>query len=260
MRCMARVRLIHWHAEEAAELGAMLEKAGHSVEARPLETGNFAKIRARPPDVYVISLDRLPSHGREVAFALRESKTTRTVPIVFAGGAQDKVERIRSSLPDASYTPWSHIRSAVRNAIAQPPAAPIVPSARATGYSGTPLPRKLGIKPGSTLALVRAPQDFEATLGELPEGVEIRKSTRGTVDLAVWFPRSRADLVDRLDAMEHLVGDGTLWIAWPKKSSGVATDLTEPIVREAGLAAGLVDSKICAIDETWSGLRFTRRR
>lgn len=257
---MARVRLIHWHAEEAAELGALLERAGHSVEARPLETGNFAKLRARAPDVYVISLDRLPSHGREVAFALRDSKTTRNVPIVFAGGSEDKVDKIKASLPDATFTAWSNIRSAVRKALAHPLAAPIVPSARDTGYSGTPLPKKLGIKPDSTLALVRAPEDFEATLGELPDGVEIRKQARGHVDLAVWFPISRADLVDRVGAMDQLVGEGTLWIAWPKKSSGVATDLSEPIVREAGLAAGLVDSKVCAIDETHSGLRFTRRR
>ncbi len=257
---MARVRLIHWHAEEAAELGAVLEKAGHAVESRPLETGSYAKLRVRPPDVYVISLDRLPSHGREVAFALRESKATRHIPIVFAGGQEAKVERIKQALPDATYTAWSNIRSAVRKALAQLPAQPIVPSARPTGYSGTPLPRKLGIKPGSTLALVKAPADFETTLGELPEGVEIRKHARGTADLAVWFPSSRAELDDKLPAMDRLVGDGTLWIAWPKKSSGITTDLSEPVVREAGLAAGLVDSKVCAIDETYSGLRFTRRR
>src|SRR5688572_21352178 len=110
---MARVRLIHWHAEEAAELGILLENAGHAVEARPLETGSYAKLRTRAPDVYVISLDRLPSHGREVAFALREAKATRHIPIVFAGGQAAKVERIQSALPDAIYTPWEKIRGAV---------------------------------------------------------------------------------------------------------------------------------------------------
>lgn len=257
---MARVRLIHWHAGEAASLAELLEKAGHAVEARPLETGNFAKARTRPPDVYVISLDRLPSHGREVAFALRESKATRHVPIVFAGGAEGKVDKIKAALPDATYATWTQIRSAVRKAIAQAPANPIVPSGRASGYSGTPLPKKLGIKPDSTLALVRAPANFESTLGELPEGVEIKKQARGRADLAVWFPSSLADLVDRIAAMDRLVGDGTLWIAWPKKTSGIVTDLSDDSVREAGLAAGLVDSKTCAIDETYSGLRFTRRR
>jgi len=128
------------------------------------------------------------------------------------------------------------------------------------GYSGTPLPRKLGIKEGMTLALIAAPSDFVGTLGALPDAVTIRHGARGRADLAVWFPKSRADLVRRVDMMDRLVGEGTLWIAWPKKASGVKTDLTDGVVRQVGLSAGLVDSKTCAIDATFSGLRFTRRR
>ncbi|HEX9993978.1 MAG TPA: DUF3052 family protein [Acidimicrobiales bacterium] len=128
------------------------------------------------------------------------------------------------------------------------------------GYSGTPLPRKLGIKEGSTLALLGAPDGLAALLEPLPAGVLLRRSTRGTADVILLFTTSRDDLARRLPAAQRaLHPDGGLWVAWPKKASGVATDLTENVVRELGLAAGLVDNKVCAIDETWSGLRLVVR-
>ncbi len=129
------------------------------------------------------------------------------------------------------------------------------------GYSGTPLPKKLGMKPGATVALVGAPADFEKTLGALPEGACLRAGLRGEADLIVAFVRSRAELRKQLPALARRCGAGAgLWLAWPKKSSGVATDLSEDAVRAAGLAAGLVDFKVCAIDATWSGHRFAPRR
>jgi hypothetical protein len=124
------------------------------------------------------------------------------------------------------------------------------------GYSGTPLPQKLGIKPGSAVALVGAPEGFAASLGPLPAGASL--GGHRTADLAVWFVRSSADL--RPDRIDRLADGRPLWIAWPKKASGVRTDLNENVVRDAGLARGLVDTKVCAIDETWSGLLFRRRR
>jgi hypothetical protein len=133
-------------------------------------------------------------------------------------------------------------------------------SPQPAGYSGTPLPRKLGIKPGVRLALIGAPPDFDQTLGELPGAVSVRRRLRGPVDVIVLFVRSTAELDRRFEsakaALDHA---GGLWIAWPKRSSGIATDLTENVARELGLAAGLVDNKVCAIDEVWSGLRFVYR-
>jgi hypothetical protein len=128
--------------------------------------------------------------------------------------------------------------------------------AAVAGYSGTPLPKKLGIKPGSTIALVGAPAGFE--VGELPEDASVRLDARGRADLVVWFVRSRREL--RPERLARLADGRPLWIAWPKRASGVETDLTENVVRDAGLAQGLVDTKVCAIDETWSGLLFWRRR
>ena len=128
------------------------------------------------------------------------------------------------------------------------------------GYSGTPLPRKLGIKPGAVVVLVGAPRDFEHTLGDLPEGTKLRRGARSKCDLAIWFPKGRRDLEAKVKQMGTYAGGDGIWIAWPKQASGMKTDLTQTLVRNAGLAVGLVDFKICAIDETYSGLKFTWRK
>jgi hypothetical protein len=130
----------------------------------------------------------------------------------------------------------------------------------AAGYSGTPLARKLGIKADSRLALIGAPDGFEAVLGELPSGVRTGRRARRPLDVIVAFFVSAAELERRLPALSRVLEpSGGLWIAWPKRSSGVQTDLGDGVVRELGLAAGLVDNKVCAIDEVWSGLRFVYR-
>jgi hypothetical protein len=130
-----------------------------------------------------------------------------------------------------------------------------------SGYSGTPLPRKLGIKPGHRLLVLGAPERFEEeTLGVLPEGVEVRRRASGTADVIVAFYVRRAELGQRLPGLrERMEPTAGLWIAWPKRASGVATDLTEDVVRELALANTLVDNKVCAIDEIWSGLRLVIR-
>jgi hypothetical protein len=127
------------------------------------------------------------------------------------------------------------------------------------GYSATPLPQKLGIKEGHRVALIQAPAGFREVLGTLPTGATI--ATRGMFDVLVVFVTLRAELVAQLAAarprMQQAAG---LWIAWPKQSSGVATEVTENLVRELALPTGLVDNKVCAIDATWSGLRLVIRR
>ena len=128
------------------------------------------------------------------------------------------------------------------------------------GYSGTPLPRKLGIKEGSAVAFANAPAEFAAALGPLPDSVTLKRRAVRPLDVAVAFFTRRAALERRLDSLARAVHpDGGLWIAWPKRSSGVETDLTEDVVRDLGIAAGLVDNKVCAIDATWSGLRLVYR-
>jgi hypothetical protein len=129
------------------------------------------------------------------------------------------------------------------------------------GYSGTPLAKKLGIKEGHVVALLRAPKGFDATLDGLPAGVSVRKRATGTADVVVSFHTERTDLDARVpQLLEVLDIDGGLWIAWPKKASKVPTDITEDTVREVFLPLGLVDNKVCAIDHVWSGLRVVWRK
>ena len=135
-------------------------------------------------------------------------------------------------------------------------------AATMAGYSGTPLPQKLGLKPGARLGLWAAPNSFARTLGALPAGVTSTDAARGSspLDVLVCFAASRVDLVRLLPkAQQRLEPNGGLWICWPKKASGIVTDVTERDVRNLGLAAGLVDNKVCAIDEIWSGIRLVVR-
>ncbi len=128
------------------------------------------------------------------------------------------------------------------------------------GYSGKPLVEKLGVKPGHRLALLEAPPGFEDVLGALPEGVVPTATLGRAHDLIVLFVTSRARLEKRFAAAaKRLDPAGGLWVSWPKRASGVATDVTEDVVREVALAAGLVDVKVCAVDETWSGLKCVVR-
>jgi hypothetical protein len=132
---------------------------------------------------------------------------------------------------------------------------------RPAGYSGTPLAKKLGFKPGMAAAYVGAPEGFDELLGDLPGGVTVRRQLRGPVDLIVCFVTARRDLEKRLPRLRAaLRPDGMLWIGWPKRASGVPTDMTEDVVREVALPTGLVDTKVAAIDETWSGLRLVIRK
>jgi hypothetical protein len=128
------------------------------------------------------------------------------------------------------------------------------------GYSGTPLPKKLGIKEGHDVAFVSAPDGLRETLGELPDGVHVKSRATGPLDVIVLFVTRRAELERRFDRLRAAMDPGAgFWVAWPKRSSGVKTDMTEDVAREVALANGLVDNKVCAIDDTWSGLRLVIR-
>jgi len=128
------------------------------------------------------------------------------------------------------------------------------------GYSGTPLPKKLGIKGGFKVQFVDAPQDVLAELKPAMAGCPVARGSEDAVDFAMIFSSSRSSLRQQFrNTAKRLQPAGTLWVSWPKKSSGVETDLDENVVREIGLSAGLVDVKVCAVSEVWSGLKFVRR-
>lgn len=257
---MQRIRLIHWNVAEAEEKAAKLRLAGYRVDFEPLTAAVLRDLKRSPPAAVVIDLSRLPGQGRDMGLAVRHAKATRGVPLVFVGGDSYKVGQIRQQLPDAVYTAWGRIRGALKRAIAKPLTDPVVPESVLVGYAGTPLPRKLGIKENSVVALIDAPHGFEQEIGALPPGVTFRSTVRGRSDLIIWFVKSGKDLSRRIVRMAELTGRGGIWIAWPKKASGMTTDLTQAVVRKLSLAADLVDYKICSIDSTWSGLKFARRK
>lgn len=128
------------------------------------------------------------------------------------------------------------------------------------GYSGTPLPKKLGIKPGFRVHFFHAPADVRAELSEELQSCELGQDERSALDFAMVFTASKVELSKEFKRITRILAPaGMLWVSWPKKSSGVATDLNENVVREIGLAEGLVDVKVCAVTEVWSGLKFVRR-
>ncbi len=257
---MARVHLIHWQAAEAQERARLLRAAGHAVVCHTRMDGEGLRaLRSDPPEVFIIDLSRAPSQGGAIAIWLRQQKATRHVPLVFIEGEPGKTQRVRAMLPDATFTPWARVRSALRGALKNRPEKPVRPNVMAP-YAGTPLPRKLGLKAGVTIALLGAPVGFERTLGALPAGATLRRDGRGRAEIVLLFVTSRAALTRGFPRAARTLADGgRLWLVWPKQASGIATDVTQNVVRAFGLERGFVDYKISAIDPTWSGLCFARR-
>jgi hypothetical protein len=186
-------------------------------------------------------------------------KGTRHVPIIFVAGDPEKVEKIMDLLPDASYCNWDDIVGAVKEAVQAGTEDPVVPDSAFAAYAGKPLVDKLGVKAGSRVALVDAPSGFAEKLGELPEGAVLVSGADEGADLAVWFVPSGAGLLTDLKAIVAASKRAPVWIAWPKGGAAAEGDLTQQVVRETLMAAGLVDYKICSIDRDWSGLLFTWR-
>jgi CheY-like chemotaxis protein len=260
MAGMRRVVLIHWKPAEGEVHAEALRQAGIAVEVVAPKDGRAVRaLGSRAPDAFLIDLSRLPSQGQAVGIELRKTAGSRRVPLVFVGGEEAKVQRVFRVLPDAAFLSWAELPGSLEAAVRGAPARPAAPDAMA-GYSGTPLPKKLGIRASSVVALLGAPEGFEAKLAPLPDGVRLQRRARAA-DRVLFFVDSVASLGRRFDAASRAVEEGGgLWIIWPKKASLIRTDVTETAVREFGLAAGWVDYKICAVDETWSGLQFARRR
>ena len=255
---MTTLHLIHWKREEGEQRAQLLRAAGYAV-FYDAATGPalLHRLRADSPAAVVIDLTRLPSQGREVGVALRHSKATRAIPLVFVGGEPEKAAVVQRLLPDAAFTEWGRIKTAVKRAIAHPPAVPVATGSVFEAYRSTPLVKKLGIKPDSVVGLVNAPSGFPEVLGELPAGARLCRGGGARCHLRIWFVRA-ADELQR--DLARVAVDQPTWIVWPKKSGGAATDLNQQVVRKTGLAGGLVDYKICRIDETWAGLLFRRRK
>jgi hypothetical protein len=258
---MPQIRLVCWDPDAARQHARVLKKAGFTVDASTLSTSRLiGQFRDHPPAVILIDLDRLPSHGRAVAVMLRGSKSTCYIPIVFAGGSEDKVQRAREQVPGATFTDWPGAARALKKASKGRPAPAIPRKSYMQQYEGSSLVKKLGFQPNMRAALLGAPDGFEEQLGELPEGVELETRMSPQTKMAIWFVRSLRELADTDYLSARLPGGASVWIVYPKQTSRFKVDFTQNDVRGLGLAAGLVDYKICAVDSDWTGLKFTRKR
>ena len=255
---MKTVRLIHWNEDEGLERQQQLEAFGFSTgfDAGDV-TQTLRAIRSAAPDAVVIDLSRMPSHGREVARVLRSAKTTRHIPLVFVDGEKDKVAATKALLPDACYTTWGRLKTALPKAIANPAKTPVAPT---DAMSAKPTSTKLGLRAAQKVCVVGAPKGFVDGLKPRPAKVTFTARADSSSDLYLCFVRSARELQSHVLTLSETIDRQTLWMIWPKKASGVKSDLDGNIVRETGLSAGWVDFKVCSIDQTWSGLAFKRRR
>ena len=248
---MARIRLVHWKAAEAAALLDALRGGGHSVEYdEKVNSTDFRAFRQSPPDAFVIDLSRMPSHGREVAIYFRGQKAMRQVPILFVDGEPEKVAGIQKVLPDAVYTTSARVRSALREALKNRPASPVVPMQMMERYATRTVAQKLGIAVGTVAAVIDPPRNYAAVIGELPEGAVLEENPAAACAVTLWFVHGA-----QLPAVRKLAARTKLWILWRK--GGV---VTQHVVRESAAAVGLVDYKICALHEGWSGMLFAVKK
>lgn len=254
------IRLVHQRAEEAAPRVASLRKLGFDALYDPItSTPLFRAIDARPPAAIVIDLTRMPSHGLHIGHALRRRKTTRFIPLVFAGGEAEKVDKVRALLPDAVYCEWDAIGDAIRHAAGNAPDRPVVPPEMSISKPGRLLVDKLGVKPDMKVVLIDAPRHAESLIEPLPEGAGIVHG-REKGDLLIWFAGDPDLFHSSLAEVFRIAGSVPVWIAWPKQASPSFAGLTQNLIRQTSIDLGWVDYKICSIDATWSGLLFQRRK
>jgi len=253
---MPSVRLCHWRESEAAPLIDILRKAGYTVDyPGDKANGSFRSLREKPAFAVVIDLTRLPSHGRHVAAEIRATKSIRHIPIVFVDGDQEKVDRIRQEIPDAVYTSRTRLAAALKRA--KPLVDPVAP-ARIMNRTDRTTAEKLGIKAGSRVALIDPPADYMRVLGKLPKDASLEEEPEEPLPLTLWFVREPDGYLAGLGRIRKLALTSRIWIVYPKGKT--TTGLTQGLVREAALSVGLVDYKVCSVNEVWTGLLFTRKK
>lgn len=263
-RAAQLVRLICWNDELAQQRAKEIAKLGYRVEASSLRGSSafISHIRSLNPAVVVIDLDRLPSHGREVAIVLRGSKTTRHVPVVLAGGVEEKVTRLRAELPDAVFTSWEKLAGTLKKSLASPPIEPMQLTPHMQRWQNSPLTRKLGISANMKVALIGGTEDgIEEIIGELPDGASLSSRIISGTQLVLYVAHSLRELEAAVDhAKAHLPEGASFWVIHPKTSAKLHADFNQNDVRNLALGRGFVDYKVCAVDSQWSGLKFARRR
>ncbi len=255
---MRRVRLFHWNSKEAAALTAKLRAAGfevmHNAESQSPSVRELKESRAV---AVVVDLSRLPSHGKYVGAWVRGSKSTRHLPSVFVGGDVEKVAAIQKQMPDALYSSVAGVGAALKKAIKNPVKEPVVPRQMMATAPGRTAAQKMGIRAGATVGLIDPPGDYLKVLGVLPDGVVLEEDSRGGCAVTVWFVHDPGEYEAALPSRRLLAAKSRLWIVWQK---GRRDGLNGNFVREAALALGLVDYKICSLDGVWTAMVFAVKK
>jgi hypothetical protein len=255
---MRRVRLFHWKSTEAPALITKLRAAGfEAVHRAETQSPSVRELKESGAVAVVIDLSRLPSHGKYVGAWLRGSKTTRHIPLVFVGGEAEKVMAIKKQMPDAVYTSVAGVGAALKKAIAQPPRDPVVPRQMMETSPGRTAAQKMGIREGSVVGLIDPPADYLKVLGVLPDGVVLEEDSQQVCPVTVWFVHDPGEYEAALVSRRALAAKSHLWIVWQK---GRRDGLNGNFVREAALAMGLVDYKICSLDGLWTGMVFAVKK
>jgi CheY-like chemotaxis protein len=254
-----KVRVIHWKDAEAGPLIEVVRGAGFDVEYVPDPNGAAVAraIKASLPDAVLIDLSRLPSHGREMAVWLRNRKTTRDIPIVFVGGEEVKVAPIKAVIPDAAYVTEKGLSRALAKACAGRAFNPVVPPSAMERFKTKSAAQKLGIVTASKVAVMDAPRDYASVLGDMPENVEFFEDPQAVQSITLWFIRDAEAMLGAVRRMRAIAAQTKLWILWPK---GQANKFREGPIREMGIENGMVDYKICSVNDQWSGILFARKK
>jgi hypothetical protein len=261
------LRLICWKEADAERHAAELRRAGYRVIADPLGNpgGAVRYFCELNPDAVVIDLDRLPSHGRELGMSLRASKSTCHLPLIFVGGVAGKIDPIRAAIPGAVFAVWNEndVVAAIERAMAQPMEPRLASRELAKPRGSGSLERKLDIKPQTRFGIVDLSGDaswLSELLASIPDGAVAQRRIDASTTLALFVVSTRRDLSHTFAlARKSLPADASFWIVHPKQTSLLASDFNQDDVREAGLAQGFVDYKVCAVDKDWSALKFARR-
>ncbi len=212
---MSRVRVVHWNAADAEPLLEACRAAGHQVEYEPDDWPATSRtIRRTLPEALVIDLSRMPARGRELAFAIRHTKYTRQIPLIFVDGEPEKVEAIRQHLPDAVFTSRKRVAAGIRAACRQIVANPVRPPSVMERYGTRSTAQKLGIKEGTSVALFDAPRDYASVLGDIPASVELLEDPEEVLcPVTLWFVHDPRDYQDELPRERET-------LAGPVRSSG----------------------------------------
>ncbi len=252
---MPRVRIVHWKAPRAGPLIEACRAGGFEVEYDDVRGSDVIKlVRANPPDALVLDLSCLPSHSREVAVYLRGTKYARHIPLIFVDGAAEKVEAVRRLLPDAAYTSLKRICAAIK--AAKPLQNPVRPRGIMERYGSRTVAQKLGIGEGSTVGVVDAPRDYAAALGPFPENVEIFEDPRSPQSITLWFVNDARAYRAAMPRMRAIAAETKLWVIWRKGQPEIGARA----IRAGADEAGLVDCKICAVNEKWSAMALARSK